>query len=56
MKLQFLGKSYRYQPHTIETENSEFTGHFLGSTYQIRRPITTKITTRSDRKYRGVAY
>lgn len=56
MQLTFLGKSYYYEPQIIDTPKSEFSGRFLGSTYTMRRSVTAKTTSQSNRKYRGVAY
>ena len=55
MNLSFLGATYNYQPHHLETASSEQTGRFLGKMYTMRRPIAA-ITTQQGRKYRGVAY
>ncbi|MGK7872020.1 MAG: DUF4278 domain-containing protein [Xenococcaceae cyanobacterium] len=56
MKLTFHGASYDYEPFTINTIESEITGHFLRATYKIRRPIIARPPSVRNLKYRGVTY
>lgn len=56
MHLTYRGISYDYQPSLIETVESDLKARFLGSIYQIRRPVNCIATTRQSLKYRGTTY
>ena len=56
MKLHFLGQAYSTSNNQVETIPSDYTAHFLGQRYTLRRPIQIFKPQLGMRKYRGVVY
>ena len=54
MQFSFLGVSYKHQPQTINTVESEITGKFIGKFYQVRR--ITRTSQEPNLKYRDITY
>jgi len=57
MKLAFLGNRYETTEYSLlPTEESGFTGTFLGNSYQMRQAVDVPQASKPRMKYRGVSY
>ena len=56
MQLRFLGQNYYTSNNRVPTVATENTAHFLGQTYNLRRPVQTFKPQLGLKKYRGISY